>query len=280
MLSKQKTIPIIFGLDANYLKPMCVTISSLLRYAPADIPRPIEFYVLIDDIPSVSEKIISTIFRKLGAEVTFIKTSLPSTENGGQSHHTKHMYYRYLIPPIFSDFYEKAIYLDADLIIQGNIFSVFDQMKSGDALAATVEDTSIAWWWGSHPNFEHLDIPHETYFNSGVIGFNFENLPSNFFEKCLFYTKPEFQYPDQDALNVLVIKENLQIAHLSDQYNRFANLGVSKNHIVIHYIGTQKPWRYPESPNADLWREEEAYLTNRIKEKLLDNLSVLFWNLI
>lgn len=101
-------------------------------------------------------------------------------------------------------FLDKAIYLDGDTLIQGDLQEVYDTPLADNQYVAAVSEESI----GEMPiakYLELLDSNLEHYFNSGVMVLNLKKIRMDGLKDKLFdYRKHGKNYfMDQDALNVV-----------------------------------------------------------------------------
>jgi lipopolysaccharide biosynthesis glycosyltransferase len=86
-------------------------------------------------------------------------------------------------------YYDRAIYLDCDVIVQDNIYRLFDLLKKGDLWMDTEDLTTMETFWRDEKKEEHPEVyalmnekyPHvkNITFNSSVIVFNPQAIPDN-----------------------------------------------------------------------------------------------------
>lgn len=165
-------------------------------------------------------------------------------------------YYRILIPGIIESSVEKYLYLDADIVVAGDIMPLFD-LNMEDKITGAVNDISAI---ETNMHLKH-NIPHKfLYFNAGVLLINknkwietdatnrvFNYLKQNQ-ELCVFY--------DQDALNGTLYAErytlspvwNQQIGlyfsdkALIEKAYRDDPVKALREPVIIHFNGQEKPW--------------------------------------
>lgn len=161
------------------------------------------------------------------------------------------MYYRVIAQFLLPKSVDRIMWLDADIVICGNISDFYHQdfedkllAACPDALCDSEEIVTIK---------SKLGLPKEhIYFNSGVLLLNIEALREktqiNEIVKTAQSISKNFTYPDQDLLNYLY---SSQIKYC-DQ-NRFNCLVISLGKltqaqidgiVVLHYAGPQKPWLF------------------------------------
>jgi len=160
-------------------------------------------------------------------------------------------YFRIFLPDIITDSVEKIIYLDPDIIVQGNIADLWKINVKGWNLAA-VKD----YGFNRH---ENLKIPESSeYFNSGVMLINLDKWREDHIkDKALDYifnNAESLKLWDQDALNA-VLHDRWKKIHpkWNLQYNMIEGktmedgilLSEAKdNPNIIHYTSNDKPWNY------------------------------------
>ena len=187
-------------------------------------------------------------------------------------------YYRAFIPLLFP-LYKKAVYIDSDTILKGDIGELFDiSLKRGEdnyyALAAMVDPkVSVI------PEFRHyvdkaVGIPHDEYVNSGVQLMNLKKLRKVKYLSQMIDLIQEFDAdlvaPDQDYLNVIL---KGQILHLEPKWNMEPSDKMPEDTKLVHFNLFNKPWHYKNVPQeklfwnaargtgfyGDLKRQQEAF---------------------
>ena len=238
-----KTIPIILASDDNYSIPLGITIFSILSNKGHDYS--IDFFILDNKINEVEKTKITELVIASMCTVVFLPVDVFLNDNflPEIGYLKKISYARLFIPKLVDR--KKVIYLDTDIIVDGELVSLFD--KNIEACFAAV----------SEPEIEKIlrrknDPLLKRYFNAGILLIDTEKWKSNHItEKALeFISKfPEkIEYADQDALNYTC--QNLW-EELDRKYNYeivYNEPNTSTNPIITHYIGNIKPWHY-EYPN-------------------------------
>lgn len=185
------------------------------------------------------------------------------------SYFSVEMYYRALAPFLLPETVERALYLDADMIILKNLSPLYDT-PLGNAYAAVCADFSA----GSEEIARHkkeigVDDGH-IYFNSGVLLLNLKAIRRDMTADDVFAAAEKLGkkllYPDQDVLNALysgkVIYADGEIWNYQKLKKRYAPLKRSvKNKIaIIHYVGERKPWKFwaIDAVSGYYWRTEIA----------------------
>ncbi len=175
---------------------------------------------------------------------------------------SEEMYYR-LLAFDFIPTAERALWLDSDIIINGNIENFYNQPMS-DKFAVVCEGCN-------QTGNSRLGLPENNkYFNSGVILFNFNEIRKSITVQHTFDIinkyKDVLKMPDQDILNIMYY--NNVIYANPNLYNNetFGDHIIPKQKMteikkiakIIHYNGPIKPWDYKGINWADsiFWKYE------------------------
>lgn len=266
MIEQKRTIPIVLATNDNYAPYAGVTITSLLDNASDEY-----FYDIYIFYTELSSDNINR-FEKMNQQYkdccgriqirclninSYIDKEVPLYEN---FHFSKEMYYRILIPTILTQ-YNKAIYLDCDMVVIGDISELFS-IELGNNYVAGAND--IQHYESKNYVKNVLNIDTNSYINSGVLVINCDafrqyDLKGKCFD-ILKNSQIKFRYPDQDILN-LVCKDKIlfleqkwnYIWHYNfSHYNR-SELSLSdkdktdyqaysQDMKIIHYTSNIKPW--------------------------------------
>ena len=162
-------------------------------------------------------------------------------------------YYRAFIPRLFP-LYKKAIYIDSDTILRGDIGELFD-IDLGDKVLAAMVDPKVT----VIPEFrEYVDnavgVPHDEYVNSGVQVMDLKKMReckylSTMIEMIKKYDA-DLVAPDQDYLNVIL---KGQILHLDPVWNSEPCKDLPEEVKLVHFNLFNKPWRYKNVPCEELF---------------------------
>ncbi|MBO5850988.1 MAG: glycosyltransferase family 8 protein [Clostridia bacterium] len=252
----KNTIPIFFASDANYLPFLTVTLYSLKENASKNYNYKI--YVLHAGINETSKQdVLSFNDQNFSIEFVDVSANLESVKNSLQlrDYYTGATYYRIFIANMFPK-YDKAIYLDCDTIVLGDISKLY-AYSLNDEIVGGVTDGIVS----SNEVFkeycsEVLGVDAKNYFNAGVILINLKKFrEENYFEKfCALLKEYKFSVAqDQDYLNVLC-KDKVKYLPYSWNVMPVGKEG-SKKPNLIHYNLTLKPWHYADIPYAkEFWQ--------------------------
>ena len=237
------------GADNGYQDKIEVTIKSICAHH-----KNLKFYIFNDDISSEWFQLMAKRLEPLSSQIVNMKISSHSLKNYHLPlpHLSYAAFFRYFIPQFVTE--EKALYLDADIIVRDSIEELFLKDFDGFSIAA-VED-----------EFE------KNTFNSGVMLIDVDAWRREGVTEKLLQLTNEFHessYGDQGILNRL-FQNNWK--KLPQKYNFMVGMDtVARNYgidswytesikveneaKIIHYTGN-KPWYLV---NLNRFREEWWY---------------------
>lgn len=259
---------IVFSINDGYTKQLCVTIASIMHQN-----KNVHFHVINSDLTQQSKHTLlqmvrgrddiqldfisleSGIFNKLKLNIDYISVET---------------YFRYVIADLLSNI-DKCLYLDADLVVNGNL-DEFYNTNLGDNYCAGVEDLYI----------EYLDYkkkigfqPDDLYINAGVLLLNLSKMRkdnvSDVLIKNTIKLADKIEFQDQDIINI-TFKNH--IVSCDSIYNFTSQNVIDEPHKrrkarIIHYTGKRKPW-HPNCPNKmyTIWNKYEKKATKIMKKKI------------
>ena len=277
-------IPIFLISDEKYAKYAAVTIQSVI----SGTREKLAFYVLDGGISEDTAKKMFQMVEKSKNSIEFIKIDIKLFEKfPNLAHFSLNSYFRYLIADLKPEI-KKALYIDADMLICGDVAEIYKTDMKGRGIAAVPyiqEELRLASFLKHKKNLglqkDHL------YFNSGLMLMDCEYWRKNNISKLLFDKTAELcgklQMPDQDVLNV-VFENNYAI--LPKQFNLVMDLSIEYIHLdkllknnsgcfVLHYTGGKelRPWMKKDVPCAqnfwDIAKDTPFYFD--LKDELLLN---------
>lgn len=246
MTAPSNTIPVFFSSDDNYLPFLAVSMRSLIDNLSPDAFC--DIHILNNGLnPEKTQHLLNMSTDRVSVHLVDVSREIaPLAEKLNlRDYYTVSIYFRLFIPSLFPQ-YHKAIYLDADIAVNGDVASLYET-PLGNRLVGAVSDDIIA----SHRDFrgyaeEGLGIPFRQYFNSGVMLMNLDQFRLQEIEKKFVYLLNTYHFdtvcPDQDYLNVLCRN---QVLYLDKGWNKMsidsAYDGTPK---LVHYNMYYKPWQY------------------------------------
>lgn len=245
-----KTIPIFFSSDNNYVPYMAVSITSLMKNASKDYHY--DIVILYSKLTAANLKTLQSLenetftIKLIKMDDKAKELTKTSTDNLCTDYYSLSIYFRLFIPVMFPE-YEKGIYLDSDIAVVGDISELYNENLDGMPVGA-ITDQSVQ----KVPPFiqyieKGLGVPVKTYVNSGILLMDLKQLREMNFSARFLEVLNKYHFetvaPDQDYLNVLCQKK---IKILSPQWNAMSSNDIKdiENPKIIHFNLFGKPWRY------------------------------------
>lgn len=268
---------IITGSDDNYVPGVLVLIASAAHHNPGA-----RFAVLDMGITPANRARIDALGPRLGVDLRRIEVA--SAQFDGllvtRHHLTRSTYLRLLIPKLFPS-EDRAIYMDCDMVVMGDL-SPLDRIDLGRNLIAAVPCPS------PEPS-EVAATGHVTgtYVNAGLLVMN---LPLWRLEDVAAASVALLSDParpllseDQSAINILARGRILPLPLAFNTYSDPAAYrqvaAFPDDPVVIHYVVNNKPWSLP-TPMGRIWQAHADRIADlmppRRKITLRRRLSV--WN--
>jgi lipopolysaccharide biosynthesis glycosyltransferase len=156
-------------------------------------------------------------------------------------------YFRLFTAELLPQEIKKAIYLDCDLVVLGNLEELWQiDLEEYYLLAAQDDHISCISSPNGLLNYQVLGIhPDSKYFNAGVLVINLEKWRiDKIATKAIQYLTQNFEYVryhDQDVLNALFA---CQWKELESKWNYMPNISnsLTVDPCIIHFASAGKPW--------------------------------------
>lgn len=256
-------IPIIIAFDENYLLPACVMLTSMFENADPGT----EYKVFIFADRGTKQKSLQRINETLSPyprhSVEWLDPVGHFSGAKNRNHLTTPNYYRFLIPDFLSD-YDKAIWLDVDMILKKDLSELFSTDLHGMYLGAVVIGLRNA-------ALQH--IPFDQYFNAGLLLMNLDLWrQDNVAGKARqLIEENDFSCPTQDPMNLVGFQKTV---HLPAEYNVYLSPKSMKGRkrreylrfhgwksfsemidgaAILHFVENIKPWNDEDYPEGEEW---------------------------
>lgn len=273
----RKNIPIFFACDDNFVKFTIVSLFSIKENASKENHYTV--YVLHTGITSaMMEKLyelqdenFTVIFRDVTDYLYSISDKLPIRD-----YYSKTTYYRVFIAEMYPE-YDKAIYIDSDTVVQGDISELYDT-DIGDCYVGACHEQAMVQVdeFGTYVE-RVIGIDRNNFFNAGLLLINCVEFREHMvLDKFVHYLK---QYTfvvtqDEDYLN-LICKD--RVFWLDQRWNTevFGEIPYPAEEAkMIHYIMVNKPWHYADCRFGDIfWKyTKKTSVYGEIKQ-ILDSYS-------
>ena len=235
---------IVYTIDNNYFNHMLVSIFSLNYNLKPTFKDKLSF----DVISNVKNKMK---YPNLDYKEYFIDDNFCKLFK--ISHHIDYAtYFRFLIPEILPEYIDKVLYLDADIIVNGDISPIFDLEFDDDTYLYACDHLFKPEQKLHLKKFGLSE--YDDYFNAGVMYIDLKKWRENNISKVLidyaFEKKDDILWWDQDVLNVIFHKKwkklhpkyNVTWEVLESNSNCLQIEEAKKHPVIIHYTRSVKPW--------------------------------------
>ena len=250
MKKNSKVIPIFFTVDDGYIPFLAVTLESLIDNASKDYEYSIK--VLYTDIEERHKREIAK-YESENVKIEFVDLNYYIEEVKDKlytrDYYTSTTYFRLFIANLYPQ-YNKAIYLDSDITVLGDISELYN-IDLGDNLVGAVPDSSVL------NNKEFQDYvervvgmaTYKNYFNAGILLMNLDEMRKSDFQSKFLYLLETMKFAvaqDQDYLNrlckgrVKLIDEGWDVMPIPSETLKEEDIK------IIHYNHMFKPWHFDD----------------------------------
>ena len=285
---KTNNIAVVFSCNNNYLDYLGVALQSMMEYSSDE--NNYDIIVLDDDLNfEYKDRLLRQCKRK-NFSLRFVNISLHLNIDKladifyiGGGHYDISVYYRFFLAEILR-YYDRCLYLDADIIIREDISKLYNTDLKGHIIGAT-KDIYIKILgakyksWAKYLNKTIKTDDVNPYFQAGVLLFDLDKFRKEDILKKLLYNleyilkKPKLQ--DQCTLNYTL---KTKVCFIDNRWNFDLNIqedlvkqnpfilaetlnkeyiknyeDARSNPFIIHYAGPAKPWNSPHIEKADIW---------------------------
>lgn len=271
------SIPIVFSANQAFVPVLAVMLQSIIEQSTPG--HTYDVIVLSQDIDSTYEARLHTMLkgydnfslRVVNVSKYFNQYSL-YVENRPDI--TVETYFRLVIPELMVD-YDKALYLDGDMVANADIAELFETQLEDNLLAACADCNSIGLCHHGDTQLKEyrekvlkLEFP-DRYFCAGVLVMNLKRFREKFSAKQLLELAASYEWRqhDQDVLNMICNQEVKLIPVAWDLLRDAGNnqympgefypefLAAEQSPKIIHYGGMRKPWIYFDVERGEyFWR--------------------------
>ncbi len=252
----KKIIPIFYACDDNFVKCTLVSVKSMIEHASREYKYKIHILHtnitegMMEKIYRLSDENFEFEFCDMTDQLESVSDKLPIRD-----YYSKTTYYRFFIAPAFAE-YDKAIYIDSDTIVQGDISELY-LTEIGDSYLGACHEQAMVQVdeYGTYVETV-MGISRHNYFNAGVMLINCRRFRERavlekFTEYLQMYNFVVTQ--DEDYLN-LICKDH--VFWLDQRWNTeiFGEIPYPIEEAnILHYIMTNKPWYYHDCRHGDIF---------------------------
>lgn len=246
---KETIIPIFYACDDAFVKYTVVSMHSLIKNASREHKYILHilYTEISDEMKAVVGKMADECFEIRFVDVTQYLQSI-SEKLPLRDYYSKTTYYRLFIAEMFPD-YSKAVYIDSDTVIRGDISKVYLTDIKDAYLGACHEQVMVQIdEYGTYVE-KVVGVSRYNFFNAGLMLINCEQFRlhfvlDKFIDYLHYYNFVVTQ--DEDYLN-LICKDH--VYWLDQRWNTevFGTLPHPVEQAeMLHYIMTNKPWHYED----------------------------------
>lgn len=266
------TIPVFLAPNNAYAPHAGITITSMMENSSKEYFY--DIYVLHTDLNSENIGLFHSmeyenasvkcycITRHVEKELKLMYTNF---------HFSKEMFYRILIPELFPQ-YEKAIYLDSDICVLGDISEFYNIDLEGNILGGINDVMHLR---SKNYVSKQIGLDPFRYINSGVLLIDCkqyleENIKQRIFDELK--VRDSLRYPDQDLINIVcngrikflprkwnyiwhyhIVKSDHALNLPSEEMEQY--LADAEDIRILHFTSGVKPWNNTMIPLSDHYWE-------------------------
>lgn len=246
----RKEIPVFFAVDDNYCPFLAVAVQSLLDNSSEENIYRIK--VLNTDISEENKRKIAR-YERQNVSIEFVDLNYyirkVKDKLYTRDYYSKTTYFRLFIPNLYPQ-YDKALYLDSDIVILDDIAKLYN-LDMGNNLVAAAPDDVIQFNEVFQVYAEKVVgvADYRRYFNAGILLMNLHELRKFKFQEKFLYSLDRIRFTvaqDQDYLNRLC-KGRVKL--FGRVWNRMPipDSRISTEDVkLIHYNLAFKPWHFED----------------------------------
>lgn len=267
-------INIAFCINNGYVPQLLTVLTSVMK----NTSRGVRAYIFSSDLDGMSRAAITKLnsaFPELQTKFVTINPDVANKLPRNIDYISAETYYRYLIADFLPDL-SKILYLDADIVVNGDLGPLYD-MDISDNYIAGAHDAYI-------DDIKHKPIigfkDSDLYVNAGVLLMNLERIRAdNMGKKWIDATtelSDKIKFQDQDIINITC---RGQIGQFDSIYNYTSHNIITepqkfRRAVIIHYTGPKKPWLTDSRHKMkSVWikydKQKEKIMAKKIKVALL-----------
>lgn len=249
-------IPIFYACDDNFVKYTIVSLHSMMCNASKAYQYRV--HVLHTNISAEMQAQLMAMkndnfiieFVNVTDYLNSIAHQLPLRD-----YYSKTTYYRLFIAEMFPQ-YRKAIYIDSDTVVQGDISRMY-QTEIGNLYVGACHEQAMVQVddYGTYVE-KVVGVDRKLFFNAGVLLINCDQFRTQQVLKRFTELLSEYNFvvtQDEDYLNV-ICKD--RVYWLDQRWNTevFGEIPYPiEEAYVLHYIMTSKPWHYADCRHGDIF---------------------------
>ena len=227
--------------------------------------KPISVFVGYDPREAIAYHVCAnSIIRHASAPVAIIPLALNLFQDYKETHgdNSNHFVYTRFLVPHLMDFSGRAIFIDGDMIVRGDIVELFESFRMGHDVAVVKHD------YKTRMPVKYMGAPNEDYPRknwSSVIIWDCQTFTNRKLTPEFVQSQPgsflhRFSWIPDDRIQELPAEWNW----LPDEY------GANANAKLLHYtLGTPCFHEFADTPQGEQWHRERI-LTEYCQQRLTD----------
>ena len=242
-------IPIFFTVDDKYVPFLAVALQSLIENSSEK-----NYYLIKILYTSITEENQEKIkkYEKENVNIEFVDLNyyINKIKNKlyTRDYYSVTTYFRLFIPNLYPQ-YNKALYLDCDIVLLADVAELYN-IDMGDNLVAAAPDDVIQKIEVFQEYVEKVVgvADYRNYFNAGVLLMNLDELRKFDFQEKFLYSLEKIKFAvaqDQDYLNRLCKGRVKIISNVWDKMP-ISNDTDTNDLKLIHYNLAFKPWHFED----------------------------------
>ncbi len=256
-MSKQ-IIPVFFACDDNFVKFTIVAITSLKENASRDYEY--DIHILYTKMSREMEQATLALAED-GFKISFDDVSpylkQTSYKMPIRDYYSKTTYFRLFISEMFPQ-YDKAIYLDSDMVIKGDIAELYNHDLGDNYVGACHEQAMIQVdEFGTYVE-QCIGLDRNWYFNAGMLVINCRQFREQKVLDQFIHLLHEYNFvvtQDEDYLN-FICKDHILWIENKWNFEVIFKYDYKKEDLkILHFLMVGKPWHYDDCPYKEFFWE-------------------------
>ncbi|MBR5179210.1 MAG: 1-acyl-sn-glycerol-3-phosphate acyltransferase [Lachnospiraceae bacterium] len=270
-------IDIFYAFDETFVKYVTVSLYSLIKNASLKYDYRIHLLhsglhdESCDTIKSLSKPGFTFLFEDVSDYLSTLSHDLPLRD-----YYSKTTYFRLFIADMHPEL-DKALYIDSDTIVQGDVSELYNTDITDRYLAACHEQAMVQVdEFGTYVE-NCVGVSRYNFFNCGVLLINSKEWRAHKVLNRFMGLLHQYDFlvtQDEDYLN-LICKDHVLFVDQKWNYETIFDFPCPAGEVgIFHYIMFEKPWHYRDCPYADIYFKyaKETPVYDEI-QKELDNYS-------
>ena len=258
-----KVVPVFLTINNSYAPYAAAAIHSLERNS--NKKRYYRVIILHDGLSlvnrvrlrSLATKNVAIQFRKITHNLylrAIVAYCARRQKGAGDFFSSAVYYYRFFVPRLFPQ-YEKAVYIDSDTILRGDIGELFDVELDEHEIIAAMADPKVTVIREFRDYVDKaVGVPHDKYVNDGVMLMNLKKLRKMKYLSTMIDMIQEYDAvlvaQDQDYANVIL---QGKIHYIGEEWNAEPRANLPDTTKLVHFNLFNKPWHYKNVPCEELF---------------------------